>query len=498
MKRSLLVLVSALISSVAVAQNVGGYYVNRTVTYPDTALAIDALGLPMSFNREDVKAIGMGKTQLANGAHFNAMMYNPALLSHERQSFDIPGVQASIPAQSITAMSFLKDHITDFKNGDFLKIIKSGVDDLKNATTLDEELAALRKIQSGLRFANEAQEKVGGTQDNPRTHGISIIPSLQAQIGNWGFSLYGIAQTGFQLFSGQAITNLASLKIPESVDQLTPELLLQVLAAVEPLFDVTGNLSNDALPEVYSVSYIDIVGAVGYAYEVNKSLSVGANVKVVNRRISSKHIEAKNFNRILEEASSDFRAYITGATLDLGALYTFEKTGTKIGLSLQNIIPVQHITSNIIVNTAATGIQDYDRDNNGRPIVNAAGDTALVAARRKVQITIPVELQTPVLVNLGVVHPLTEEWDVALDWVDIASQDKKFENYFDRFRIGSEYRLDITKDKFGVAFRAGLAEKRPTVGIGFNFFRVVQLDGAYAHDNFIGEDSYFAQLKIGW
>jgi hypothetical protein len=211
------------------------------------------------------------------------------------------------------------------------------------------------------------------------------------------------------------------------------------------------------------------VGAIGYAYEVNKSLSLGANVKVVNRRISSKHIEAKNFNRILEEASSDFRAYITGATLDLGALYTFEKTGTKIGLSLQNIIPVQHITSNIIVNTAATGIQDYDRDNNGRPIVSTAGDTALVAVRRKVQITIPVELQTPVLVNLGVVHPLTEEWDVALDWVDIASQDKKFENYIDRFRVGSEYRLDVTKDKFGIAFRAGLAENVRPLELGSIF-----------------------------
>lgn len=100
--------------------------------------------------------------------------------------------------------------------------------------------------------------------------------------------------------------------------------------------------------------------------------------------------------------------------------------------------------------------------------------------------------------NVGLTHPLTQDWDVSLDVVDIASQDKKFESYLERVRIGTEYRLEAIKDYLGIALRAGLADKRPTLGLGLNLFRLIQIDGAFAYDSFIGENSYFGQIRLGW
>ncbi|MBX2989701.1 MAG: hypothetical protein KF749_00885 [Bacteroidetes bacterium] len=33
---------------------------------------------------------------------------------------------------------------------------------------------------------------------------------------------------------------------------------------------------------------------------------------------------------------------------------------------------------------------------------------------------------------------------------------------------------------------------------GLNLLRFLQIDGAFAHDTFTDEKSYFAQVKVGW
>ena len=80
--------------------------------------------------------------------------------------------------------------------------------------------------------------------------------------------------------------------------------------------------------------------------------------------------------------------------------------------------------------------------------------------------------------------------------MDIANQDDKYEHYFDRFRIGTEYRLDAVRDKLGIAFRGGLAAARPTAGLGVNIYNIVQLDAAYAFDPFFNEYAWYGYL--GW
>jgi hypothetical protein len=338
---------------------------------------------------------------------------------------------------------------------------------------------------------------VGGTIDNPRTHGVIVVPGFQLQVGNWGFSVYGTSQTGFQLQSGEAISRLSGITIPKTPNDLTPEVILDLLATVAPLFDDAGNLRSDALPEVYAMSYLDIVGAAGYAHPFSDQFSLGASLKVVNRRFSTKRILVEDYDRIWNEARSDFEHSLTGVTADLGALWKVGESGLELGVSLQNVIPMKQIGSTITVPVYLSGIQDYDRDAFGNPIVTN-GDTALVAAEQTVQVQVPFELDMPFIANVGSIYRVTDKWDVAFDWVDIAEQDSRYEATIDRIRLGTEYRLTSGDHGIGLALRAGLTESRPTFGVGFNFFNFLRLDGAYAYEGFVGEPSYFAQIGFTW
>lgn len=475
----------------------GGYVVNRVVDFPDTSLVADATPLAVSPNREDVRAIGMGRAQVSNGKTFNAMMYNPALLARGKTTFDVAGLQVGLPPRTFDALEFLRDNAGEFRTGGFLTSMNQGIRDLRTATTIEAQLAALQKIQSGIRFANSMQDALGGASGDPVLHGVTVIPQVQAQVGNFGFALYGEAQSGFELLPGAVVPRLAKLQIPDRLDDITPDLLLALVEVIDPLLDDNGELREGSLPEVHAVSVLDIVGAVGYGKTVSRSLSLGVNLKVVNRRFSTKRIAADYFSSILRELNRDFEHSVTGFTMDVGALYTLPSGKTQVGVSVQNIIPLKTIQSSASARVSVTGIIDYDRDNNGNVIL-VGGDTALVGAQRQVTVSVPFDLTSPVVANIGVTHALSPAWDVSFDWTDVAAQDDRFEEYMQRFRLGTEYRIDFVPDRFGLAVRGGLADKRPTVGLGLNLYRVVQIDGAYAYDALVADYSYYAQIRIGW
>ena len=483
----------------------GGYYINGPLrTLPDATFNEAAIPLFVPVNREDVKAIGMGKTQVANGLTFNAMMYNPALLATPKTSIEAFTVQASIPPQTLDAALYFKDHIGEFRQALSLTKVKDAAKNLSAAgATLAQMLAALQDIQDGMRFPRDLLTTVVGPSENPKTHGFRVIPAVSAQIGNFGFSLFGTVQSGFQVIQSATLDALLKVKIPPNLNDQT-----QINAAVQAAADlltilnavtdpITGTINiKEAYPVTFSVSHIDIVGAAGYGYRLTKNIDLGANIKIINRRFSTKIVQTNNVDDIWSEVRGDFDASATGFTFDLGGRYHFD-FGLDAGLSLQNIIPVQKITSTVSGTFVASGY-DYDLDNLGRKQINGVGDTAVVPVAQRQTIHQPIDLKLPFIMNAGTRYAITREWDVAFDIADIAAQDERFENYGQRFRLGTEYRLDAIKDVLGIAPRLGYADSRLTFGVGLNLFRFIQIDGAYAVDSFIQERSYFAQLRIGW
>ncbi len=477
-----------------------GYTFDNSLTLPDTTIGLGAFSLPIPSEKVDVKAVGMGKTQIANGKDFNAMMYNPALLSRKRFSIDALSVNVSLPPKTYDAANYLTHHLDEFKDAVSLKEVWAGVGDFNNAVKtgdITQELAALKRIQEGMRFPKEILDNVVGSTDNPVTHGIRITPAFSLQINNFGFTLYSVAQSAFQVEQSPIIDALLAVQLPNDLNdpQQVANAILSLQGILQPLQEL--NNFDDALPVAYSLSYVDLVGAFGYSYDVTPNLSIGVNLKVVHRRFSAERILFKEYENILNIFKRDLNQYITGVTLDIGGLYKFPN-GTEVGLSIQNIIPVQKITSTLKANFDFTYF-DYETNDQGKKVVNAQGDTLLQSVNQPVKIEWPFDLKLPMIINVGATHPITENWDVSLDWVDVSKQeDVLYVDYPERFRIGTEYRLDAIKQKLGVAFRIGMADERFTGGIGFNIFKALQIDGAYAYDNYVDAYSYYAQIKLGW
>ena len=477
-----------------------GYYISRSEKLPDTTFHFDPTSLPVALNREDVRAVGMGKAQIALGRTFNAMMYNPALLSRRKFSIEALSVNLSLPPQTFEAANFLKDHISEFKEALSLNEVWDGINDFKAAQAaqnIQGELNALQRIQDGLRFPRDLLNKVIGPSDNPTTHGIRILPAIAFQVGNFGFSLYAISQSGFQMQQSPIVDALLAVHIPNDLNN--PDEVTQAIFSLEaPLMtvlDAMGNVTPDVFPVAYAVSFLDVVGAAGYAYNVNDNLAIGTNLKIIHRRFSTKRIVVDKYDNLFTDIRSDLNNWITGFTFDLGGLYNFP-TGTTVGLSLQNIIPAQKLTSHLRA-TLPVQYLDYDRDQNGKIIVSGK-DTALVNYSIDVNVDLPFNLKLPFIINLGVAQQITRNFDVAFDWVDIAEQELLYDKYTERLRIGAEYRLDAMERLLGITGRIGFADNHPTFGLGLNLFRALQIDGAYAWDSFVDDYSYFAQMRIGW
>ncbi len=476
----------------------GGYVLDPEVKkLDDVDLTVESAKLYIPDEKEDVKSIGMGKTQVANGKRYNAMMSNPAFLGTKKFSLEAFSVQASLPPETFTAANFLNNNIDEFKQAISLKEVWNGVNDFNATNNVQQQLAALQRIQNGLKFPRDLLDKVVGSSDSPITHGLKVIPGISLQTQNFGFSIYAIGQSGFIVQQNPVVDMLLDIHIPNDLNntQEVASAVSSIAGLLQTLVDLNGNVSLDAFPVTYSISYIDIVGAAGYGMKLTPHLSLGANLKVINRRFSAKRIVTQDFNEILNVLKKDFDANKTGFTMDIGALYDFN-FGLRVGISIHNLIPIQTLTSSMNAKIVQSGY-DYKRDLNGNIILDNNRDTVIQVVTRNANIFLPFDLKLPTLVNLGANYSINRNWDVSFELADAADQDTRYNFYENRIRFGSEYRLE-TSNNFGVAFRAGLADSRFTGGLGFNIFRVFQIDAAYAYDEFVQSYSFYGQIKFGW
>ncbi|HZW38046.1 MAG TPA: hypothetical protein VFF33_01975 [Ignavibacteriaceae bacterium] len=477
----------------------GYFYESGYQIYPDTFMTNPLKTLSIPVLKEDVKAIGMGKTQIANGKFFNAMMYNPALLNRKRTSFEVLGIQASLPPNTYNAAHYIQNNRTEFEQAFSLQEVWAGIADFQAAQDINQQLTAVKRIQAGLKFPYELSTKVIGNSRDPEIHGVRVIPSISAQIDNFGFSLYGVGQSGFRVQQSPVIEALLNVELPDYVNNLndpaTQLAIVKLFNILQVAMNENNTVSTEALPITYSTSYIDIVGAAGYGLQVNKLLGLGANIKVIHRRFSISRVVTMDYNDILNVLKRDLNSYITGVTLDLGGILTFP-TGTEVALSLQNIIPVQKLNSTMYSDFSYT-YSAYKRDSLGNKVLTPQGDTVLQTINRSANVANPFNLKVPILVNIGAIHPINKDWDVALDIYDMAEQDSRFNKYWERLRIGTEYRFSFEKNFF-LSARLGMADLHPTYGLGLNIYNFFQIDAAYAWDNFVDENSIYAQVRFGW
>ena len=137
-----------------------------------------------------------------------------------------------------------------------------------------------------------------------------------------------------------------------------------------------------------------------------------------------------------------------------------------------------------------------DTDENGTIILNEVGDTALVGKVGQYSISYPVDFSIPVVTSLGLNYPINENWDVATDFYDLFQQDYKIKNYWERLRIGSEYRIGFKRAKIIMAIRAGMQQLWPTIGVGATWRDFISLDAALYKDQYLDSPVALFQLTL--
>lgn len=441
----------------------------------------------------DAKSIGMGKTGLANGKSYIGMLHNPALLSRQKVGFELTDAQVVLPKSTIDAIQFINSTSGSPAKGEFLRIMKEGAGQLMQGEldpALEKELIDV--INTSATHAKKFMDNTIGEPGNLKLHGLSAYPNLKFQYKNFGFALHSTIQTTFAVNAGQLFNFYSNIHLPDDFSEINEERLIELAALLATSVDHQGNIDPNVLPQFYSVTMLDVIGTLGYAHDVNEQLSLGASLNVINRRMSAALITVDEFDKFLSEYLSGLNKSQTSLNITLGGLYK-TSFGAELAISAANILPEKTIASNVsLTSTRSTLLTDLDG-------MDLTRDTLQLDIQAQDIIeNIEFARKTPFLLNVGVMYPIGENLDIALEWVDILQKDQvNYNQYFDRIRIGAEYRLFKNR----ISLRSGLAELKPTAGVGLNFGRKslrFEIDGAAAYQGLTQSYAYFLQLKFAF
>lgn len=104
------------------------------------------------------------------------------------------------------------------------------------------------------------------------------------------------------------MSKLYALQLPDDLNYLTNDQVQTLIDFTALLYDFNTGKPNDveAIPQTFTVSYPDIVGTAGYGYKLTPAISLGANLKVFNRRISTKVINVDNSKSVITDHEAIF------------------------------------------------------------------------------------------------------------------------------------------------------------------------------------------------
>jgi len=451
----------------------------------------------------DAKSIGRGKTNMMLGARNNKFWQNPAFLTYERFSIEVTNAQLILPQSTLDAITFIQEYDAYFQ-GKFVTDIREGLNKMINGSSPEEKAEGKAQYNNAINFLNKFKKEVAYSPDNPNIHGVSIYPKIQLQYKNFGFSVFKSVNMAFAISLGNIAEALSKTNIGEELDwnQIT-----EIAQLLYHSFDSEGNISANGLPRLFAVTYEDLVANLGYGRQINENLRLGINVKFVNRAFSTDAIDSKDSYNALDHARDNLSNTHFFVTADFGGLYHFNQKKTTLGWTFKNIIPSKGVNSEAQFNYTESKIE-IPKDENGKPYVgrvednnfieDPSGDTLIYSYIVDRKVILPYELKNPFLFNLGLHHQLISNLELNFDMVDVLNQAKYYyNNYFDRLRIGAEYRL--FNNIF--AIRAGMAEFKPTFGAGLNIKVkniIIDLDLAYAYNNLTNTPGYFFQIHLGY
>lgn len=360
-----------------------------------------------------VEALGMGNAVVADGTLFNASAYNPALLANQSDFFEghlgfnisndiVNDVSGFINNNSPLINSFnalngqnINQYFTEVTNS--FQVSGQGVSiDYQNYNKGVTGIQGLvNNLQTGLNYATNQTLQVGA--------GLNFAFKIDDHIG---FQVYNTTQAAVQVGRGslvQALLNMAALPtLPASADysnvqQAAVSMYNNIKTLIDPVlgsqaatlgaavtwfegqpasaasvsqFAVTVSsvlssinttsaeqtLFNQLIP-IEVMTYSDTVLVGTYCLrplDEDKALSVGVNLKAINRRIaaiSSSYLSTQNINdasNISNDLQNDIKQSTWRWGMDLGVLYEFSDPKVSVGASATDLL---HNTASLDTNT---------------------------------------------------------------------------------------------------------------------------------------------------
>ncbi len=474
------------------------YYLRRTEQLPDSAVGEPLRRLALAPVSADVRALGMGRTRIADSRSLSSFLYNPGFLGWTDTVSGSAGLIAIAPLETIDAIVFLSRNSNEFGEAFSLQSLKETFDAYRQGMTVD--LLVEERLARVAAVTRDLLNNVIGDPRNPEVHNANLSFLARMQVGHWGFSIQGYGQSGMGSMVGPIMASLLEISAYTDFNDETQK--ARALAQLEGLLSkvidpVTGEVALEVLPAFYSVTFADLIATAGYGFRPTASLSVGIQAKLLNRRFSAARIGVEEASEFSQTAFGGLAVGLTGLTADVGAVYHVP-SGLTVGLNLQNLIPTRTLASGYNFRFESVQFQP-DRDSSGSYIINSSGDTALVAYSRRVLIQGPSTLALPFVANIGMLLPVSDDWDISVELVDIAQQESLYKNYAQRFGFGTEYRFHFLHDDLHVAPRFGLLNSEPSLGIGVRYRDIVALDGAYfAASQPLQRKNFAVQLTAWW
>ncbi len=472
---------------------------------------------PAQFN---VTAEGMGETGAADGSLYNSTALNPALLANWPHFGEITFLGLSISNDIFTMTNYASNsnNINNLQNAfqnlaPSMQNINQGLQQLGTGSAA-VTAAAVSQINQGLSGVQNAVSNLQTAAATLTNKNVQLGAAFNIAMkfdDHWGFQVYNSSHGVLQVTQEGALTaleNMAALPTvngssPQSIysaastflsgvvtvfQQLLPSQAVSLQAAVTTLEanQTSGGVSQFAntvssivssvnqttfqqallnnIAEVTGLVYVDTVAMATYSFnplEEETPLTVGANFKIVNRRIgyvNTTWLSQQNlndFSTITNQMKNDIDQSTFRWGLDLGMLYEFEELGLAVGASAQDLLH-----SSATINTQP-----------GDPLYGIITDPA------------------PTVITLGASWCPLNKLVLNMDIDDLFSNTSIYEG------------LDITSHvKLGAAYsllgflqmRGGLSNSNLSVGFGVPF---LGMDYAYAVDDLTQSYNHYLSFK---
>lgn len=484
-------------------------------------LALPGLGRAMGLDNPPVPlivpALGMGEAVVADGNFFNAAAYNPAVLSNApnfceiRLGFNVSNDVFGI-ANYLTNNNNLNNLQNSFSNaGNYIQDITQGLSSggggAINVTQVNQGISGVQSLVSnlqaasanltgktialgaGLNIAMKFDDHVGfqvysnahaAVQINPQ----ALIKELQSMaalplLANSGSAVTTEAQAFYNTIKpllasafasqavtlGQAVTTLVNTYSsgPSAAVQTFANTVSGIASSIDQN-DAQQALLNDVIG-VTSLVYIDTVAMVTYSFaplEEETPLTVGVNLKLVNRRIGYLNSvflsqqDLTNFSNVTNDVKNDIDQSTFRWGVDLGLLYEFKEEKLAVGISALDLL---HSTATINAPV-------------GDPLYGIVTDPA------------------PTVVTAGVSwHPI-HALSLNADMDDIFSNTSTYEGlaYTAHLKLGAAYNV------LGfLQVRGGFSNNNLSAGLGIPFLGI---DYAYAVDDLTQDYTHYLQFKV--